>query len=299
MTTSAPSSSGRCSRGWRRCCRRPGWRPAGGAPRGGGGDVDDAQQRVGGGLDPDQPRALGHRRLDAPGRVASTAVKREAVAADHLVEEPEGAAVDVVHVHHVVAGVEQQQRVVVAASPDANARPWLPPSSDARHVSSCSRVGLLLREYSKPRCAADRRPARRWWPGGWAAPPRRWPGRAPGRRGSRGWRSRAASSVASPHARRWWATYSSRSARVITPTGVSPSMIITAASPPSSGSKASSSGASAATDAEGRVHRRRHRGVDHRRVAVDAVEQGALLDAAHHRAVAVARPRRPGSWEMP
>src|SRR5450631_447678 len=37
---------------------------------------------------------------------------------------------------------------------------------------------------------------------------------------------------------------------------------------------------------EGRVHGRGHRRRDHRGVAVHAVEEGALGDAAHHRAVA-------------
>ena len=37
-----------------------------------------------------------------------------------------------------------------AASPLANASPWRASSSDATHVSSAVRVGLPVREYSKP-----------------------------------------------------------------------------------------------------------------------------------------------------
>ena len=35
-----------------------------------------------------------------------------------------------------------------AASPEAKARPWLPPSSEAMHASSAARVGFPVRAYS-------------------------------------------------------------------------------------------------------------------------------------------------------
>src|SRR6266480_3625054 len=43
-------------------------------------------------------------------------------------------------------------RVVSAPSPEENARQCLAPSSAARHSSSALRVGLPVREYSKPLC---------------------------------------------------------------------------------------------------------------------------------------------------
>jgi len=42
--------------------------------------------------------------------------------------------------------------VLVAAIPDPNARPWLPPSSDARQASRAPRVGFCERVYSYPLC---------------------------------------------------------------------------------------------------------------------------------------------------
>ena len=42
--------------------------------------------------------------------------------------------------------------VDVAARPDANAYPCVPPSSAATQRSYAKRVGLWLREYSKPWC---------------------------------------------------------------------------------------------------------------------------------------------------
>src|SRR5690606_38446660 len=41
-----------------------------------------------------------------------------------------------------------------AARPDAKARPWRAPSSEAMHRSRAARVGLPLRAYSHPRCRA-------------------------------------------------------------------------------------------------------------------------------------------------
>ena len=43
-------------------------------------------------------------------------------------------------------------KVDVAASPEANAKPRLPPSSEATPRSQANRVGLCVREYSKPWC---------------------------------------------------------------------------------------------------------------------------------------------------
>ena len=96
------------------------------------------------------------RRLDRGARrpTGSTYVNSKPSAAVHLVEQPERAAVEVVAGDHVVAGVEQvHDGVDVAARPDAKHRPCAPPSSAARLASSAKRVGLCVREYSKPLCS--------------------------------------------------------------------------------------------------------------------------------------------------
>src|SRR5918999_220764 len=83
--------------------------PAGHHPR----DVHDAQQRVGGRLDPDHP-GLGSNGALERGEVGLVDhVVGEAEAGEHLVEEPVGAAVEVLGEDHVVPGpaVGGEQRV--------------------------------------------------------------------------------------------------------------------------------------------------------------------------------------------
>ncbi len=129
----------------------------------------------------------------ASGSVGSTAVKRQPVALEHLVEEPEGAAVDVLGEDDVVAGFEEQHAAsVVAARPDANARQCAAPSSDARHSSRLARVGLPEREYSNPRCRPGDSCANvvARWIGSHHRAGRR--DRVPGRRAARAWPDRAA-----------------------------------------------------------------------------------------------------------
>src|SRR5690606_29612845 len=76
--------------------------------RGHGGDVDDLEQRVGRGFDPDQLRLRGERGLERGqvGHVDEAEVQPGAAPA-HALEQAVAAAVDVVHRQHVVAAVEQ------------------------------------------------------------------------------------------------------------------------------------------------------------------------------------------------
>ena len=73
----------------------------------------------------------------------------EAPRLEDAFEQAEGAAVEIGRGRDFVAGPKQRAKTaVVAARPEANARPASPPSSAARHVSSAVRVGLPLRQYS-------------------------------------------------------------------------------------------------------------------------------------------------------
>ena len=69
---------------------------------------------------------------------------------EHLVDQPERAAVGVVRDHDVVAGRQQRaQQRVRGGQPGRERQPACrPPSSAARHSCSAVRVGLALREYS-------------------------------------------------------------------------------------------------------------------------------------------------------
>ncbi|MNU92512.1 hypothetical protein D3C71_824310 [compost metagenome] len=72
------------------------------------GDVDDLQHRVGGGLDPHHLRLRRDRRLER--RQISQVDKAEVQpggAATHTLEQAEAPAIDVVHRHHVAAGIQQ------------------------------------------------------------------------------------------------------------------------------------------------------------------------------------------------
>ena len=159
------------------------------------GDVGDAEQRVGRRLDPDELGAAGPDRgphgvdVGDRRRGRSPAPQRSS----DLGEQPERAAVGVVGDDDVVARAAAPCAAACPRrpGPTAKASPRRPPSSAARHSCSASRVGLAVRRVLVARRAARRRrPARRWTSGRSAAPPRRWSGPAPGRRGSRGSRSR-------------------------------------------------------------------------------------------------------------
>src|SRR6476659_6147972 len=50
-------------------------------------------------------------------------------------------------------GASSRSTLSSAARPEAKARPWAAPSSDATHASSAARVGLPERAYSYPWCS--------------------------------------------------------------------------------------------------------------------------------------------------
>ncbi len=125
------------------------------APRdlGDGGDVEDLQRRVGGRLHPDEPRRGPHRGAHRPraracrpwssrGRAASSPCRASGRCRRRRRRRRRRGR----------PSAGSLRRVDVAASPLANANPCVPPSSAARHASSARRVGLPLREYSKPLC---------------------------------------------------------------------------------------------------------------------------------------------------
>ena len=67
-------------------------------------------------------------------------------AVDDLVQQPIGAAVDVAAGHDMIAGFSSIVTQCVAAMPEENAKPPMPPSRSASVVSNALRVGLPLRE---------------------------------------------------------------------------------------------------------------------------------------------------------
>ncbi|MNV51548.1 hypothetical protein D3C71_1436000 [compost metagenome] len=72
------------------------------------GDIHDLEHRVGRGFDPDHLRLRGDRGLER-GQVGQVdeAELQVGGALTHALEQAEGAAVDIVHRHHVAAGVQQ------------------------------------------------------------------------------------------------------------------------------------------------------------------------------------------------
>ncbi|KAG1456144.1 hypothetical protein G6F57_015163 [Rhizopus arrhizus] len=72
------------------------------------GDVDDLQHRVGRGLDPDHLRLRRDRCLERSqvGQVDEAAIQPGG-APTHALEQAEAAPVDVIHRHHVAAGIQQ------------------------------------------------------------------------------------------------------------------------------------------------------------------------------------------------
>jgi hypothetical protein len=74
---------------------------------GAGGDVDQAQQRIGGALDPHEPRGLADRLVDLLGSRRVDVREAKSEARHHLREQAVAAAVEVVGHHHVVAGLQQ------------------------------------------------------------------------------------------------------------------------------------------------------------------------------------------------
>ncbi len=111
-------------------------------------DVEDEHQGVGRGLHPDHLRVG----LDRPLEVARVRgvdpVEGDPEVPEDLVEEPERPAVDVVAYDHVVSAAKEPGDGSLAASPEAKARPNLPPSRSATALSSLCLVGFPLREYS-------------------------------------------------------------------------------------------------------------------------------------------------------
>ena len=133
-----------------------------------GGDVDDVEQRVGRRLDPDQPRVVGHRGGE---RVEVGLVDHrvaQAPAREHLVDEAEGAAVEVGGDDDVVAGLARRRERARGWRPSPRRRPCRgrprarPARSPARGASGWRRA----RSRSPPR-PRRRRAARRSTSGGW------------------------------------------------------------------------------------------------------------------------------------
>ena len=77
------------------------------AQLGQGGDVQDLQQRVRRRFDPDHPRFWGHEGGEADRRGVVGVTRRQSPRLEHLVQQAEGAAVQVGRRHHLVAGLEQ------------------------------------------------------------------------------------------------------------------------------------------------------------------------------------------------
>src|SRR5262249_30130330 len=69
------------------------------------GDVDDIEQRVGGALDPEEARVGAHRGVDGGQIGLADEVVAQAPAAQHLVHQTVGAAVEVVGEHDVGPGL--------------------------------------------------------------------------------------------------------------------------------------------------------------------------------------------------
>ena len=148
------------------------------------GDIGQAQQRVGGRLEPDQARGRQQRGLDG-GQVGHIDHgEGQAEALPFALEEPVGAAIDVAAHQHVVAGRQQAHHRIggghARAQRPYNARPLRasPGSSPGRRVSGWTCA------CSHSPCA--RRPGRahRSRSGRWGSRWRRWPGRAAARRES-------------------------------------------------------------------------------------------------------------------
>ena len=127
-TTSAPSASGDCRYGEANVLSttQPGLGLAGDV--GHRGDVGDAQQRVGGRLAPDHP-GLGAQRRPQRGHVGE--VDRgvlDAPRPEHLVDQPERAAVRVVRDHDVVARRQQHAQQDVGGAHPRPERDGVPPA---------------------------------------------------------------------------------------------------------------------------------------------------------------------------
>ena len=151
-TMSAPSVSGCCSAGEAKVLSTNTFAPAAGAISDDRGDVGDRQQRVGRRLDPDQPGAAGDRRAhrvevgQRHRRVLDTPLP------EHLVDQPEGAAVGVVGDDDVVAGAQHRAQRAVGGGHAGAERPAEACRPRPRPAPSPAptRVGLPVRAYSKP-----------------------------------------------------------------------------------------------------------------------------------------------------
>ena len=155
-------------------------------------EVDDAEQRIGRELEPDQAGAIGHRRGDRVGIGRIDRGEGQPVAPEDLVEEPEGAAVHVLGEDDVIPGIEEQhhrrrcrqsrreREAVVGALERREALLEVAARriAGARVLESLVPSGRLLRERGRQ---VDRE-----------RPRRRSPGRGPGRRAGRASPGRAA-----------------------------------------------------------------------------------------------------------
>ena len=156
-------------------------------------DVDNVEQRVGRALDPDQPRVVGHGALHGIKVGLVDEVERQAPAAQHLVDQPERAAVQVRRHHDVRSRLAQhgdqrvlggQARRVTRPPGRLRARP-----APARAPRESGWPSARSRSRRRTRRA---RAARRSRSGGWPGSPSRTTGPGSGPRARPGSRTRRA-----------------------------------------------------------------------------------------------------------
>ena len=130
-------------------------------------DVDDVQQRVRRRLDPDQPRLVAQRGGDGVEVGLVDEVVGQAPAAEHLVDEAVGAAVEVVRQHDVVAG-RAHRRDHARGSPPSRRRTRRRSRPRARRAPPRARCasGSPRASSRSPRRTRRRPPARRSRSGG-------------------------------------------------------------------------------------------------------------------------------------
>ena len=154
ITMSKPSSSGRCRNGVANVLSATARMPRLARDRGDRREVDQLEQRVGRRFDPDHPRVGPDRGLELRALAQVDEGELEPGRAPaHALEQPVRAAVE------VVAARRRGCRCRAARAP-SRSRPGprrtrsrgVPPSSSATQRSNAKRVGLWVREYSKPLC---------------------------------------------------------------------------------------------------------------------------------------------------
>ena len=174
-TTSAPRAIGCCRYGEANVLSTTSSASSSWASAASGGDVGDAEQRVGRRLDPDHLGAgrAGSRRGRRPRSETFAGGPVQAPALGDPGEEPVGAAVRVVRDHHVVAGLaDRPQQGVLGRQAAGEGQPA--PAALQRRQALLERVAGRVAGAAVlvARAAARRRrPARTCWSGRSAAPP--------------------------------------------------------------------------------------------------------------------------------